>query len=881
MDPHDHGIRPDELVSQLGWVRALARSLVFEPDMADELLQQVCLLALQRPPRQREGAGLRAWLASATRRLASRSARSETRRRRREQRAARPEAAPDTSDIAATRDELRRLVEVVTGLEEPYFTAIVERYFQGRAVDEIAARHDTTPAAVRQRLSRARQQLRARLEAVVEGDRERWALLLLPAAAVRPAPVLSLARGGLSMAQKAGLSLTLKLAAGLAAALVITLVATWWPRPPQRAGIDAPPIAAAVPPSDPSAALPTPEVATAEPLAPPAAPPHRALPKINAWGTRAPSAPPVASPEAFTVVVVDSQARPVPQALVETWRQLPDTTGIAPPDGRPEWELVTSAHADGAGRLSVTLEYDDEFVVASQDSVGASGLRNKALLRRGLNAEGEAVLALRAGIVILGRILDADDAPAPGFEVLAHDNGADPQTGPPRQGPLLVTGADGRFELHVDHCNQYSIMAWRGETRTGDGISPQPGETVEVTLRVPGQWSITGRVIDSAGAPLEGVHVIAHPVRPGATEENELDGMFPIVGSLADTDAAGAFAFSLPRGGEYLVTALAEGRPLPDPARVRLEGPNADATIELVVEDGVELSGQVVTATGEPLARAQVEIRAQPPTVLEASTFMIPTLSRTRTTGSRKDGHFRFKGLPPGCRVELRAWPFSPGQAPPAEGEWVEAATGDTDVLVVAGPPPAPRAARGSLRVRVISASTGRPVAGAPCAAMLEGESGFHIPQVSSQADGSLVVPDLDPEKPYTLVVFAEGLGALDVHGLVPSAAADAPPVEIALPELASLEIEVVDGSGALVPFAPVTLRRSFPIVREFLEPDRSRKAADSRALVRFDAVDPGSYAVIAEVDGQRGEVELTIGAGEARTVRVRLSARPRRAAAR
>ena len=870
MDPHDHGIRPDELISQLGWVRALARSLVFEPDIADDVLQQVCLLALQRPPRQREGAGLRAWLSSATRRLASRSARSETRRRRREQRAARPEAAPDTSDIAATRDELRRLVEAVTGLEEPYFTAIVERYFQGRAVDEIAARHDTTPAAVRQRLSRARQQLRARLEGVVEGDRERWALLLLPAA-VRPAPVSPLARGGLSMAQKAGLSLTTKLAAGLAATLVITLVATWWPRPPQRTGLDAPPIAAAVPPSDPSAPLPTPAVAVAEPLAPPATPSHRALPKINAWGTHAPEPPPVASPEAFTLVVVDGQARPVPQALVETWRQLPDANGFAPPDGQPEWELVTSAHADAAGRLSVTLEYDDECVVASQEGVGASGLRNKALLRRGLNAEGEAVLALRAGIVILGRILDADDAPVAGFEVLAHDNGADPQTGPPRQSPLLVTGADGRFELRIDHSNQYSIMAWRDETRTGDVINPQPGETVEVTLRVPGQWSITGRVVDSAGAPLEGVKVIAHPVPPGATEENELGSMFPIGGSLADTDAAGAFAFSPPRGGEYLVTALAEGRPLPDPARVRLEAAHTDATIELVVEDGVELSGQVVTASGEPLARANVEIRARPPTVLAASTFMIPTLSRTRLTGSRKDGTFRFKGLPPGCRVELRAWPFSPGLAPPAEGEWIEAVTGETDVRIVAGPPPAPRAARGSLRVRVISAATGQPVAGAPCVAMPEGEMGFHIPQDSSQADGSLVVPDLDPEKPYTVVVFAEGLGAVDVHGLVPSVAADAPAVEIALPELASLEIEVVDGSGALVPFAPVTLRRSFSIVREFLEPDRSRKAADSRALVRFDAVDPGSYTVIAEVDGQRGEVELTIGGGEARTVRVEL----------
>ena len=183
MDSHDESIRPDELLAQLGWVRALARSLVFDPDMTDDVLQQVCVLALQKAPRDaRTGPRLRAWLAAVTRSLVRRSARADARRVRREQAAAQREALPSTSDIAEHRDALRKLIDAVTGLEEPYFSAIVARYFEGLSVADIAARHAISPAAVRQRLSRAKSQLRARLEQLLADDRDGWLRAALPAA---------------------------------------------------------------------------------------------------------------------------------------------------------------------------------------------------------------------------------------------------------------------------------------------------------------------------------------------------------------------------------------------------------------------------------------------------------------------------------------------------------------------------------------------------------------------------------------------------------------------------------------------------------------------------------------------------------------------------
>jgi RNA polymerase sigma factor (sigma-70 family) len=204
MHSDDETLRPDELLAQLGWVRALARNLVTDPEVTDDVLQQVCLLALQKAPAEaRTGPRLRAWLATATRTLAWHAARADRRRVRREQAAAQPEALPSTVDIAAHREALRGLVDAVTSLEEPYYSVVVARYFDGRPVAEIAARSGATNAAVRQQLSRARQQLRARLlplrlsdgsdDSRRDGHRDghrRWLMGALPLARV-PAPLES------------------------------------------------------------------------------------------------------------------------------------------------------------------------------------------------------------------------------------------------------------------------------------------------------------------------------------------------------------------------------------------------------------------------------------------------------------------------------------------------------------------------------------------------------------------------------------------------------------------------------------------------------------------------------------------------------------------
>lgn len=221
----------EQLLAQLSWVKALAHRLVVDPNVADDVLQRVCLLALEKPPRNLSGEqGLRRWLSSVTRRLVHHSQRSQSRRARRERGAARPEGQPSTATIAERRELMRALVDALTGLDEPYFSVLTMRYFDGLSIAEIATRQQISRELVRTRLSRGRTKLRARLQPGEGNDRVRWLAALGPmaisTALVRDGSHLALLKhlGGFVMAQTPSV-LALKAALGLALVAVVALTA--------------------------------------------------------------------------------------------------------------------------------------------------------------------------------------------------------------------------------------------------------------------------------------------------------------------------------------------------------------------------------------------------------------------------------------------------------------------------------------------------------------------------------------------------------------------------------------------------------------------------------------------------------------------------------
>ncbi len=175
----------EELLSHAGFLRGLARGLLADEHAADDVVQETYLAALRRPPAK---GNVRAWLGRVAKNLALTARRGARRREARERRAARPEAVPAAGDAVAHLELQRKVVDLVLALDEPYRTAIVERYFHERTPQEIARRLAVPLQTAKTRLKRGLQQLRARLDADHGGDRRAWsapllALLALPARA--------------------------------------------------------------------------------------------------------------------------------------------------------------------------------------------------------------------------------------------------------------------------------------------------------------------------------------------------------------------------------------------------------------------------------------------------------------------------------------------------------------------------------------------------------------------------------------------------------------------------------------------------------------------------------------------------------------------------
>ena len=164
------------LVEHGAFVRALAKSLIADPHEAEDLAQETWVRALEHPPE--EGTRARRWLARVTRNVAINRRRAAFHRAGREEAAARPETLPSTADYVAQQETLRRLVDAVLALDEPYRRTVLARFFRNEDVAAIAAREETSPATVRSRVQRALARLRERLDREHDGSRGAWCTAL-------------------------------------------------------------------------------------------------------------------------------------------------------------------------------------------------------------------------------------------------------------------------------------------------------------------------------------------------------------------------------------------------------------------------------------------------------------------------------------------------------------------------------------------------------------------------------------------------------------------------------------------------------------------------------------------------------------------------------
>mgnify|MGYP001453233153 FL=1 len=195
-------------LGELGWVRAMARGLLADPNDAEDITQEVWLKAhiggAERFPSLKS---LRAWLAAVTQRMARDTRRARQRRVAREERAARSESVAE--DVVERSALVRALLQAVSELDEPCRSTVLLRYMDGHSIAEVAAELSITEEAVRKRLSRGLARLRVKLEV-------QWGSAFHSC-------LLGLAESGVPVGAGSGLALVGKLAAA-AGAVVCGLV---------------------------------------------------------------------------------------------------------------------------------------------------------------------------------------------------------------------------------------------------------------------------------------------------------------------------------------------------------------------------------------------------------------------------------------------------------------------------------------------------------------------------------------------------------------------------------------------------------------------------------------------------------------------------------
>ena len=208
-------IPPDAetVLVQDDWLRRMARQLVRDPELADDLVQDAWVAGLERRRTQRSE---RPWLAGVLRNRGRAFFRARTRRLAREARVAPTDDAPPTDDVVAQLQLRERASHAMLELDEPYRTAVYLTFVQGLGVREAAKHEGVAPSTMSERVREGIARLRRRIDDAYDGDRRAWVTALVPLA--RPKGLAALGAGGAVMLASAVL-VTGLVAGGLTLAL--------------------------------------------------------------------------------------------------------------------------------------------------------------------------------------------------------------------------------------------------------------------------------------------------------------------------------------------------------------------------------------------------------------------------------------------------------------------------------------------------------------------------------------------------------------------------------------------------------------------------------------------------------------------------------------
>ncbi len=194
-------VEVESLLSHRRWIRGLARSLLRDENLVDDVEQETWMTAMRSRPAQ--GPRIRGWLRRVVRSRAIDLRRAQARRELREEAVAAQRPAAAAAHLVDQADMQRAVAQSVGDLSEPYRSTVLLRYFEELSPREIADRLDVPQATVRTRLHRAHEMLRVRLESEFGGGRRDWrgslALLAVPPSRWATPAAAGLSTGGIVM----------------------------------------------------------------------------------------------------------------------------------------------------------------------------------------------------------------------------------------------------------------------------------------------------------------------------------------------------------------------------------------------------------------------------------------------------------------------------------------------------------------------------------------------------------------------------------------------------------------------------------------------------------------------------------------------------------
>lgn len=757
-------IHLDELIAHDAWLRAVARSLLRDPNAVDDVVQETYLAAHEHV--SAGGAGSRPWLRRVILNFARLRNRSEGNRRRRERAVARGHAVPSVAEMVGREETRRRVSRAVLALEEPYRSAILYRYFEGLPPRAIARESGVSREAIEGRLKRAIRMLRARLEAEF-GDRDslRGALgAIAPAlgstgTAATASPVI----GAAIMASKIKAGLV-----AIAGAILVVVAAAWlaWPSAPEA----------------PEPTTTPPPVSRAEPTPPAGRPdeePREASDAPSRPATSAPAVEIALAPEAGSVrgVVTDRDGAPLVGARIAALRFSA---------GAIDLEAIATTRTDHKGRY--VIDVDRPCVVEASSDGWATERRLVVPFSR------EDFVLASPGIV-RGRVLAATDGePVAGVPVAIYRWGPGDSAENTtwryawHRPPLATrrTDASGVFAFRVApgsyRLRALPTQAPQAHSRGGPIHVAADGEQVH-DLLLPAGLALTGIVYDAeTKRPVPGATVWVDPGRRHIVTA-DADGRYRLPGIERDAAWLGASApgyWPVASGGWNLT---------------------ADETSrDLRLFPCGRIRGRVVGPDG-PVAGARVSASRLLLEVPEARAFSIDPWSAVTDA----DGAFEVPSRAGAARFVHAS---APGLAPGTSADAVAVERGEVrDGVVV-------RLTPGARVVGRVRDARGGSVAGARVVLVRGRTTQWHA--ATSRADGRYAIPHVR-EGSYTVEVLAPTGGRIgdpvlaDWRGTIEVPATGDAPLDVVLGDGASLAGRVVDEDGRPIEGVRVRAQRRKP----------------------------------------------------------------------